>query len=133
MAIANPPRQRYSSGSTFETEFAYSRVVVDGDWIFVAGTTGYNYTTMTLPETPAEQAAQCFENVKEALAQAGAALEDVVRVTYLVTSRDDVPAFGPVFRRYFGDILPAATMHVVGLLNEDMKIEIEVTARRGQL
>lgn len=122
-------RRRFSSNSSFEKEFAYSRVVVDGDWVMVSGTTGYDYNTMTISPDPAVQAKQCFENIKTALADAGADLADVVRVTYLVPNRDDVPAFGPIFREYMGAALPAATMLVTGLLDEAMKIEIEITAR----
>lgn len=123
-------RERFSSGSTFENEFAYSRTVVDGDWVFVAGTTGYDYDSMSISSDAAEQARQCFLNIQVALADAGATLADVVRVTYLVPNRDDVAAFGPVFREFMGAAKPAATLQVVGLLNSEMKIEIEVTARR---
>lgn len=121
-------RKKFSSGSTFEKDFAYSRVVVDGNWVFVAGTTGYDYTAMSISSDAAVQARQCFLNIQAALADANATLADVVRVTYLVPNREDVPAFAPVFREFMGEAKPAATMQVVGLLNEDMKIEIEVTA-----
>lgn len=122
-------RKKFSSGSTFETEYAYSRVVVDGNWVFVAGTTGYDYANMSISSDAAAQARQCFINIQAALNEANATLADVVRVTYLVPNREDVPAFAPVFREFMSAARPAATMQVVGLLNEDMKIEIEVTAR----
>ncbi len=121
-------RKKYSSGASFESEFAYSRVVVDGRWVWVSGTTGYDYRSMTISPDAATQATQCFENIKVALAQADATLADVVRVTYLVPDRNDVTAFAPVFKRYLSQTLPAATLLVTQLLNTDMKIEIEVTA-----
>lgn len=124
-------RKTFSSGSTFEEEFAYSRVVVDGNWVMVSGTTGYDYEKMTISPDPATQATQCFENIKTALENAGSRLEDIVRVTYLVPNRSDVPAFAPVFRTYLESVRPAATMLVTQLLNSDMKIEIEVTAIRS--
>jgi len=123
-------REKFSSGSPFETEFAYSRAVVDGDWIFVAGTTGYDYNKMTISSDAASQARQCFLNIAHTLAEAGATLNDIVRVTYLVPNREDIPAFGAVFQEFLGEAMPAATMQVVGLLDDSMKIEIEVTARR---
>lgn len=123
-------RTHFSSGSTFEKDFAYSRVVADDDWVFVAGTTGYDYSTMTISSDAAVQARQCFLNIQAALDEANATLADIVRVTYLVPSRDDIAAFAPVFREFLGEVKPAATMQIVGLLDTEMKIEIEVTARR---
>ena len=125
---SNPSRKRITSGSTLEQEYAYSRAVVDGRWVLVSGTTGYNYSTMAIDPDPAVQATQCFKNIEAALAEAGAELEDVVRVTYLVTNRNDVPLFAPIFQKFLGDVLPAATLMVTELLDTDMKIEIEVTA-----
>jgi enamine deaminase RidA (YjgF/YER057c/UK114 family) len=122
-------RRRISSGSQFESDIGYSRAVVDGDWIFVSGTTGFDYATMAISDDVAEQADQTLRNIASALAEAGASLDDVVRVRYLLPSADDFPACWPVLRRHLGVALPAATMMVVGLADPRMKIEIEVTAR----
>jgi enamine deaminase RidA (YjgF/YER057c/UK114 family) len=124
-------RRLISSGSTFEQEIGYSRAVVDGDWVFVAGTTGYDYATMTISGDVAEQCAQAFRNIEKALADAGASFADVVRVTYILKDRNDWPACWPVTRSYFADVRPASTMLMAGLQDERMKIEIEVTARIG--
>jgi enamine deaminase RidA (YjgF/YER057c/UK114 family) len=123
-------RRLISSGSSFEREIGYSRAVVDGDWIFVAGTTGYDYATMTISGDVSEQCAQAFRNIEAALTQAGATFADVVRVTYILPDRDDWPACWPVTRGRFADVRPASTMFVAGLQDPAMKIEIEVTARR---
>jgi enamine deaminase RidA (YjgF/YER057c/UK114 family) len=123
--------QRISSGSTFETEMAYSRAIVDGDMIHVSGTTGFNYDTMTISDDVAEQADQCFKNIAKALGQAGASLANVVRVHYIVPKAADFPACFPALRKYLGDVRPAATMFSAGLADPRMKIEIEVTARKG--
>ncbi len=123
--------QRISSGSPFERDMAYSRAVVDGDWIFVSGTTGFDYSTMTISDDVAVQAEQCFINIAKALEQAGASLANVVRVHYILPDAKDFPACWPVLRKYLGDVRPAATMFAAGLADERMKIEIEVTARRG--
>jgi enamine deaminase RidA (YjgF/YER057c/UK114 family) len=123
-------RQLISSGSPFEKEGGYSRAVVDGEWIFVAGTTGFDYASMTIAEDPAEQARQAFRNIEKALAEADAALADVVRVGYYVPDIADWPAIVPVLGEVFGAIRPAATALVCGLVDPRMKIEIEVTARR---
>ena len=122
-------RTRISSGSKFEAEIGYSRAIVDGDWIWVAGTTGFNYATMTISEEVAEQAEQTLMNIKAALDQAGFTFEDVVRANYILPKSDDFPACWPVLRKYFGEIRPASTMIVAGLADPRMKIEIEVTAR----
>lgn len=124
-------RQLISSGSTFEQEIGYSRAVVDGDWVFVSGTTGFDYHTMTISDNVVEQAEQCLKNIEAALAQAGASLRDVVRVTYVVPLRDEFVLCWPVLRKYFGEIRPAAMMISAGLADPRMRIEIEVTARRG--
>ncbi|HEY9214048.1 MAG TPA: RidA family protein [Ancylobacter sp.] len=123
-------RRLISSGSPFEAVAGYSRAVVDGDFIFVSGTTGYDYAAMSLPEGVEEQAHGCFRNIAAALEQAGGSLADVVRVRYIITSPDYAEAVFPIFGQYFGEIRPAATLIVAGLLQPEMKIEIEVTARR---
>ncbi len=125
------PRTLISSGSPFEQELAYSRAVVQGDWVFVSGTTGFDYATMTISDEVAVQAEQCFQNIAAALAQAGASLNDVVRVTYLLPNAQDFAACAPVLRRHLGEVRPAATMQCVGLLDARMKIEIEVTALKA--
>lgn len=122
--------ERISSGSPFERDMAYSRAVVDGDWIFVSGTTGFDYDTMTISDDVAMQTEQCFKNIAKALAQAGASLKNVVRVHYILPNAADFPACWPAMRAYLGDVRPAATMFSAGLADARMKIEIEVTARR---
>jgi 2-iminobutanoate/2-iminopropanoate deaminase len=122
-------RQLISSGSRFEAEYGFSRAVVDGEWIFIAGTTGFDYARMTIVDDPAEQARQAFRNIETALAEAGASLGDVVRVRYYVPDATDWPAIVPVLGEVFGAIRPAATALVCGLVDPRMKIEIEVTAR----
>ena len=124
------PRQHISSGSPFERDIGYSRAVADGEWVFVAGTTGFDYATMTISGDVAEQADQALRTIAAALEQAGARLDDVVRVRYLLPDADDFPACWPVFRRHLGVALPAATMQVCGLADPRMKIEIEATARK---
>jgi enamine deaminase RidA (YjgF/YER057c/UK114 family) len=123
-------RRLISSGSPLEAAVGYSRAVVDGEWIFVAGTTGFDYTLMTIVEDPAEQARQAFRNIEKALTEAGATLADVVRVKYYVPDIADWPAMLPVLGEAFSAIRPAATALVCGLVDPRMKIEIEVTARR---
>jgi enamine deaminase RidA (YjgF/YER057c/UK114 family) len=123
-------RQLISSGSPFEASTGYSRAVVDGDWIFVAGTTGFDYSTMTIDEDPAEQARQTLRTIASALAQADAGLADIVRVRYYVPDIADWPRITPVLAEIFGEIRPASTAIVCGLVDPRMKIEIEVTARR---
>jgi enamine deaminase RidA (YjgF/YER057c/UK114 family) len=126
-------RRLISSGSTFEAAAGYSRAVADGEWVFVAGTTGFDYAQMTIAENPAEQARQAFRNIEKALAEAGGTLADVVRVRYYVPNLTDWPAIVPVLDEVFGAIRPAATALVCGLVDPRMKIEIEVTARRGSM
>jgi enamine deaminase RidA (YjgF/YER057c/UK114 family) len=123
-------RRLISSGSTFEQEIGYSRAVVDGEWVFVSGTTGFDYATMTIADDVAEQAEQCLRNIDAALTEAGAALADVVRVTYVLPDATEFPRCWPILRRWFGDIRPAAMMISAGLADPRMRIEIEVTARR---
>src|SRR5438132_6048974 len=122
-------RRLISSASPFEAQTGYSRAVVDGEWIFVAGTTGFDYARMTIAEDPAEQTRQTFRNIETALAEAGASLGDVVRVRYYVPNAADWPAIVPVLGEIFGTIRPAATALFCGLVDPRMKIEIEVTAR----
>jgi enamine deaminase RidA (YjgF/YER057c/UK114 family) len=121
-------RQLISSGSTFEAEVGYSRAVVVGDWVFVSGTTGFDYTTMSLPEDVVAQCEQALANIAAALARAGASLRDVVRVTYILPDAAQFPLCWPVLRRYFGEIRPAATMLSAALVDPRLRIEIEVTA-----
>ena len=123
-------RRRISSGSTFEQEIGYSRAVVDGDWIFVSGTTGFDYSTMTISDDIVEQTEQCFRNLKAALAEADAQLEDVVRVRYILPDAAQFKQCWPVLRKHLGNIRPAATMISAGLADPRMRIEIEVTARK---
>ncbi|TAM46392.1 MAG: RidA family protein [Burkholderiaceae bacterium] len=127
-------RQLISSGSTFEQEIGYSRAVVSpdpgGDWIFVSGTTGFDYAAMTISDDVVMQTDQCLRNIQSALAQAGSSLADVVRVTYVLPDVADFPLCWPTLRRYFGEIRPAAMMISAGLADPRMKIEIEVTARK---
>jgi enamine deaminase RidA (YjgF/YER057c/UK114 family) len=123
--------QRISSGSPFENDMAYSRAVVDGDWVFVSGTTGFDYKTMTISDDPGAQTEQCFKNIAWALEQAGASLKNIVRVHYILPNAADFPACWPAMRKYLGEVKPAATMFAAGLADPRMKIEIEVTARKG--
>ena len=123
-------RRLISSGSPFEAAAGYSRAVIDGDWVFVAGTTGFDYAQMTIAEDPAEQARQAFGNIEKALVEAGASLADVVRVRYYLPDLTDWPAVVPVLGEVFGATRPAATALICGLVDPRMKIEIEVPARR---
>jgi enamine deaminase RidA (YjgF/YER057c/UK114 family) len=121
-------RQTIFSGSTFEEWIGYARAVVDGDRVYVSGTTGFDYATMSISPDVVEQAEQCLRNIGAALAQAGCGFADVVRVRYLLPDRADFEPCWPVLRRYFGEVRPAATMISAGLLDPRMRIEIEVTA-----
>jgi enamine deaminase RidA (YjgF/YER057c/UK114 family) len=123
-------RRLISTGSPFEQQIGFSRAVVSGEWVFVSGTTGFDYATMSISDDPAEQTRQCFRNIAAALAQAGCALADVVRVRYILPNGADFPACQPVLGEHLGAIRPAATMIVAGLLDPRMKIEIEVTAHK---
>ena len=122
-------RKLISSGSEFEEKVGYSRAVVDGKTVYVAGTTGYDYATMSISEDPIEQAEQCFINIEKALLEAGSSLDDVVRVHYILPDRLDFEPCWPVLKKYLGRARPAATMFVASLVDERIKIEIEVTAR----
>jgi len=123
------PRLHISSGSVFEREIGYSRAVVESGWIFVSGTTGYDYEKMALAEDVVAQCDQAFRNIQAALAQAGARLDDVVRATFILPDRADWPPCWPLVKKWLGHARPAATMMVAGLQVPEMKIEIEVTAR----
>jgi enamine deaminase RidA (YjgF/YER057c/UK114 family) len=123
-------RKLISSGSKFETEMGYSRAVVDGDWIFVSGTTGFNYATMEISDDVAAQAEQTFLNIKAAMEKAGFGLEHTVRVHYILPKAEEFQACWPVLRKFFGEIRPAATMFVAALADPRMKIEIEVTGKK---
>ncbi len=122
-------RRLICSGSNFETQIAYSRAVVDGEWIFVSGTTGFNYATMSIAPDVVEQTEQAFRNIDAALREAGCGLSDVVRVTYILPDASEFSRCWPTLRKYFGEIRPAATMISAGLVDKRMRIEIEVTAR----
>ena len=125
-------RYLISSGSTFEEQIGYSRAVVDGNWIFVSGTTGFDYESMTISDELSVQTEQCLKNIQSALNQAGSGLEDIVRVMYILPVARDFPECWPILRKYLGDVRPAATMISAGLYDARMKIEIQVTAlRRG--
>jgi enamine deaminase RidA (YjgF/YER057c/UK114 family) len=121
-----------SSGSPFEKAVGYSRAVMDGEWIFVSGTTGFDYGSMTISDDPAEQARQAFRNIEQALAQAGSSLADVVRVHYIVPRAEDWEVITPVLAEHFAEVRPAATAIVAGLVDARMRIEIEVTAHRSR-
>jgi enamine deaminase RidA (YjgF/YER057c/UK114 family) len=123
-------RKLVSSGSSFEMDVGYSRAVVDGDWIFVSGTTGFDYATMTISDDVVAQCRQAMRNVVSALSEASASMGDVVRVRYILPRREDFAPCWPVLKEYLGDVRPAATMIQAGLFDPRMKIEIEVTARR---
>ena len=124
-------RRLISSGSSFEKSIGYSRAVVQGNWCFVSGTTGFDYATMAISDDVAEQAEQTFRNIDVALKQAGFAMADVVRVHYLLPKAADFEATWPVLQKWMGDVRPAATMFEAGLADARMKIEIEVTAFKG--
>jgi enamine deaminase RidA (YjgF/YER057c/UK114 family) len=124
-------RKLISSGSTFETKIGYSRAVVAGDWVFVSGTTGFDYSTMSISDDLVTQTEQCLKNIEAALREAGSSLKDVVRVTYVLPQGSEFERCWPVLRKYFGAIRPAAMMICAGLADSRMKIEIEVTALKG--
>jgi len=123
-------RKRISSGSTFEAEIGYSRAVVDEPWVFVSGTTGFDYATMTISDSLLEQTVQCLRNIQSALTEAESCMEDVVRVRYILPNAAEFPQCWPALRAAFGAIRPAATMIAAGLADPRMRIEIEVTARK---
>jgi enamine deaminase RidA (YjgF/YER057c/UK114 family) len=123
-------RKLISSGSTFEAAIGYSRAVIDGEWMFVSGTTGFDYATMKISDDVVEQADQTFRNIKSAMEQGRFDLADIVRVHYLFPNAADFEKCWPVLQKYLGDVRPAATMFVAGLADARMKIEIEVTAKK---
>ncbi len=125
------PRTLISSGSTFEAQIGYSRAVIAGDWVFVSGTTGFDYSTMSIAEDLVTQTEQCLKNIEVALRQAGSSLRDVVRVTYVLPDGSEFEQCWPVLRKFFGETRPAAMMISAGLSDARMKIEIEVTALKG--
>jgi enamine deaminase RidA (YjgF/YER057c/UK114 family) len=126
-------RTRIGSGSTFEAQIGYSRAVVAGDWVFVSGTTGFDYSKMAIADDVVEQTEQCLKNIQDALRQAGSGLDDVVRVTYVLPNGADFERCWPTLRKHFGEVRPAAMMISAGLADPRMKIEIEVTAlKRAQ-
>lgn len=122
-------RRLISSGSAFEARIGYARAVVQDGWVFVAGTTGFDYATMEIAEDAAAQAEQAFRNIDAALREAGATMAGVVRVRYILPDAEDWPACWPVTRKWLGEVRPAATMISAGLQDPRMKIEIEATAR----
>ena len=121
-------RKLLSSGSTFEAQIGYSRAVVVGDWVFVSGTTGFDYSRMVIPDDLLEQTDQCLRNIESALKEAGATMKDVVRVHYILPEAAEFERTWPILRKYFGEVRPAATMICAGLADPRMKVEIEVTA-----
>jgi enamine deaminase RidA (YjgF/YER057c/UK114 family) len=125
-------RRLISSGSTFESDIGYSRAVVDGDWVFVSGTTGFDYATMTLADGVVAQCEQALKNIEVALKEAGASMADIVWVRYILPRRADFEPCWPTLKKYLGNVRPAATMLEAGLSDPRMLIEIEVTARRSR-
>ena len=125
-------KRLFSSGSSFENQIGYSRAVAAGDWIFVSGTTGFDYATMSIADDLIDQTEQCFKNIEAALRQANSSLKDVVRVTYVLPNGSEFEKCWPVLRKYFGDVRPSAMMISAGLADPRMKIEIEVTALKGE-
>jgi enamine deaminase RidA (YjgF/YER057c/UK114 family) len=124
-------RTLISSGSRFEADIAYSRAVAQGDWVFVSGTTGFDYATMAIADDIATQTEQCLKNIEQALSQAGASLKDIVRITYVLPDDSEFPKCWPVLRKYLGEVRPAAMMISARLLDPRMRIEIEVTALKS--
>ncbi|WP_010181856.1 RidA family protein [Aquimarina agarilytica] len=124
-------RKLITSGSSFEEEIGYSRAVVQGDWVFVSGTTGFDYNNMSISDDIVVQTDQCFKNIISALDVADASLKDVVRVTYILPKANEFKLCWPVLKKYFGKIKPAATMLSAGLADDRMKIEIQVTALKS--
>lgn len=121
-------RKLISSGSTFEKEIGYSRAVIDGNWVFISGTTGFNYENMTISDDIVSQTEQCMLNIIATLKEARSSIEDIVRITYILPDSNEFEKCWPILRKYFGEIRPAATMFSADLADERMKIEIQVTA-----
>jgi enamine deaminase RidA (YjgF/YER057c/UK114 family) len=124
-------RKLISSGSEFESKYGYSRAVLDGNFVFVSGTTGYNYQNMTISDSVVEQADQCFINIQQALKEAGSSVEDIVRINYILPNRDDFESCSPVLEKWLGAVRPAATMFEARLIKDEIKIEIQVTAKKN--
>lgn len=129
MVATSHQRRRISSGSSFEAVAGYSRAVVDGDYVHVSGTTGFDYTAMTIDQDVTSQTHQCFRNITAALREADCTLDDVIRVHYYLTDAAAFDHLAPIFGQYFAKARPAATAVICGLVDARMKIEIEVTAR----
>jgi len=125
-------RKLISSGSDFEHQIGYSRAVVDGDYVFVSGTTGYDYDAMSISDDVVEQTEQCFKNIQKVLLEAGSDISEIVRATYIFPNRDDFEPCWPVFQKWLGDVRPAAMMFEARLMNDDMKVEIQVTAKKSE-
>jgi enamine deaminase RidA (YjgF/YER057c/UK114 family) len=123
-------RQWISSGSPYESEIGYSRAVVDGDWVFVSGTTGFDYSTMSIANDVVGQTRQCLQNIDEALHEAGSCAAEIVRVRYILPNAEEFKLCWPLLREYFSSALPAATMISAGLIDPRVRIEIEVTSRK---
>ena len=128
MSTKTSQRHRISSGSVFEQKAGYSRAVCDGRWVFVAGTTGFNYDTMEISQDVSEQCRQTLKNIEKVLHEAESCFDDVVRVNYIFPDREDFERCWPILREYFGDVRPASTMIAAELADSRMKVEIEVTA-----
>ena len=124
------PRQLISSGSKFEAEACYSRAVLDGDFVFVSGTTGFDYSTMTISADVAEQTRQTFRNIEAALQKAGSSLKDAVRATYYIPDSADWPKIYPIFKEFFSESRTSSSALICGLIDPRMKIEIEITAKK---
>ena len=124
-------RKLISSNSEFESKYGYSRAVLDGNFVFVSGTTGYNYQNMTISDSVVEQADQCFINIQQALKEAGSSVEDIVRINYILPNRDDFESCSPVLEKWLGAVRPAATMFEARLIKDEIKIEIQVTAKKN--
>jgi len=131
VVAGSPQRRLISSGSAFEAAAGYSRAVVDGDYVHVSGTTGFDYAAMTIDDDITAQAHQCFRNISAALGEAGCTLDDVIRVRYYLTDAASFEPLAPIFHQYFARGRPAATAIVCALVDARMKIEIEVTAKAG--
>ncbi len=129
--MTHSPRRLISTGSPFEREIGYSRAVVQGDWCFISGVTGYDYTTMEMPGDVAAQAENCFATLRGVIQDAGFAFEDIIQVRYMITDRALVDQAIPVLGKHLGDIRPAATMAICDLMKPEMKIEIEAAAFKG--
>ncbi len=125
----NLSRKLISNGSEFESKIGYSRAVVEGEFVFVSGTTGYDYSDMSISGDVSAQVDQCFYNIEKALIEAGSAIDAIVRVTYILSNRDDFETCWPILGKWLGDVRPAATVFEARLLNDEIKVEVQVTAK----